>query len=145
VCLYYSNNATSQMNHEALGESIYFQSDAINHCHEATLDDETGNDDDATGITDNMLRINENTFTFLSPVAQKLHQHISNISPSKLKMDTQNTIQGSWKNMVDHIQYIIKNGNIENNERMKRVWDELETFIQETKNVSAKRDICNTC
>ncbi len=61
-----------------------------------------------------MLRINENTFTFLIPVAEKLHQDISNNSPSKLKMHTQNTIQASQKNMVDNIQYSIKNGYPEN-------------------------------
>jgi hypothetical protein len=96
------------MNHEALGESIEFQSDAINHYLDATFDDETGNNDDATGITDDMLRMNKNTFTFLSPVAQKMHQNFSNNSPSKLKMHTQNTIQASQKNMVDNIQYIIE-------------------------------------
>jgi hypothetical protein len=52
---YYSNNDTSQMNHDALGESIDFQSDAINHCLDATFDDGTGNNDDATGIMDDML------------------------------------------------------------------------------------------
>ncbi len=44
---------------------------------------------------DYMLRMNENTFTFLSPVAEKLHQDISNSSLSNLKMHTQNTIQAS--------------------------------------------------
>jgi hypothetical protein len=57
----------------------------------------------------------------LTPVAQKLHQNISNNSPSKLKMLTQNTIQASQKNMVNNIQYIIEHGNIENNERVGRL------------------------
>ena len=35
--------------------------------------------------------------------------------------------------MVDNIQYIIEHGNIANNERVGQLWDELETFIQETK------------
>jgi hypothetical protein len=35
--------------------------------------------------------------------------------------------------MVDNIQYIIKHGNIANNERVRKLWDELETFIQQTK------------
>jgi hypothetical protein len=35
--------------------------------------------------------------------------------------------------MVDNIQYVTTHGNIENNERVGRLWDELETFIQETK------------
>ncbi len=35
--------------------------------------------------------------------------------------------------MVDNIQYIIKNENIENSERVGRLWDKIETFIQETK------------
>jgi hypothetical protein len=121
------------MNYEALGESIDFQSDAITHSLEPTFDDETGNNDDTTGITNVMLRMNENTFTFLRPVAQILHQDISNNSPSKLKMHTQNTIQALRKNMFDNIQYIIKNRNIENNEEVGRLWDQLETLIQETK------------
>jgi hypothetical protein len=48
-------------------------------------------------------------------------------------MHTQNTIQASRKNMVDNIQYIIKHGNVANFERVGQLWDELETFIQETK------------
>jgi hypothetical protein len=60
-------------------------------------------------------------------------------------MHTQNTILASQKNMVDKIQYIIEHGNIANNERVGHLWDELEKFIQETKNESPKRDICNTC
>jgi hypothetical protein len=63
-----------------------------------------------------MSKTNKNTFTFLSPIAQKLHQNISNNSPSKLKMHTRNNIQGSRKNRVDNIQYIIEHGNIANNE-----------------------------
>ncbi len=133
VYLHYSNNDTSQMNYEALGDTIDFQSDAITHCHEPTSDDATGNNDDAISITDDMLRINEKPLSFLSPVVQKLHQDFSNNSPSKLKMHTQNTIQASQKNMVDNIQYIIKNGNIENNEEVGTLWDQLETFIQDTK------------
>jgi hypothetical protein len=76
------------MNYEALGDTIDFQCDAITCNFEPTFDDATDNTDDATGITNDMLRMNENTFTFLSPVAQKLHQDISNNSPSKLKMHT---------------------------------------------------------
>jgi hypothetical protein len=41
--------------------------------------------------------------------------------------------------MVDNIQYIIDYGNIVNNERVGKLWDELETFIQETKMKSKKR------
>jgi hypothetical protein len=89
--------------------------------------------DEGRDLTGDMLQTNENTFTFLSPIAQKLHQNISNNSPSKLKMHTQNTIQASRKNMVDNIQYIIEHGNIANSERVGQLWDELETFIQETK------------
>ncbi len=117
----------------SIGGTIDFQSDAITRWHKPTFDDAIDNTDDTTGITNDMLRMNENTFTFLSPIAQKLHQDISNYSPSKLKMHTQNTIQASWKNMVDNIQYIIKNWNIENNEEVGRWWDQLETFIQKSK------------
>jgi hypothetical protein len=35
--------------------------------------------------------------------------------------------------MVDNIQYIIKHGNIANNERVGQLWDELEKFIREIK------------
>ncbi len=103
---FYSNNDTSEMNHDALEKTIDFESDSINLCLDATLDDETGNYDEASNLTDDMLQMNGNTFTFLSPIAQKLHQNISNNSPRKLKMHTQNTIQASRKNMVDNIQYI---------------------------------------
>jgi hypothetical protein len=86
------------MNHEALGECIDFESDSINLCLDATLDNKTGSYDEGRDLMDDMLQTNKNTFTFLSPMAQKLHQNISNNSPSKLKMHTQNTIQASRKN-----------------------------------------------
>jgi hypothetical protein len=86
------------MNHDALGqESIDFESDSINLCLDAILDDETGNCDEVRDCMDDMLQMNENTFTFLSPIAQKLHQNISKNRPSKLKMHTQNTVQASRK------------------------------------------------
>ncbi len=130
---FYSNNDTLEMNYERLEESIDFESDLINLCLDATLDNKTGCYDEGRDHTDDMLQTNENIFTFLSLIAQKLHQNISNNNPSKLKMHTQNTIQASRKNMVDNIQNIIKHGNIANNERVGQLWDELETFIQETK------------
>ncbi len=99
---FYSNNDTSEMNHDGLGESIDFDSESINLCLDATLDNKTGSYDEARDYTDDMLQTNGNTFTFLSPIAQKLHQNISNNSPRKLKMHTRNTIQASWKNMVDN-------------------------------------------
>ncbi len=133
VSLYYRNNDTSQKNYEALGANIDFERNAITSCLKTTFDDATDNTDDATGNPDDMLRMNENAINFLSPVAEKLPQEISNNSPSKLKMHTQNTIQVSQKNMVVNIQYIIKNGNTENNQEVGRLWDQLETFIQETK------------
>jgi hypothetical protein len=46
------------MNHEALGETIDFESDSINPCLDATLDDETGNYDEARDLTDDMLQMN---------------------------------------------------------------------------------------
>ncbi len=104
---FYRNNDTSEMNHEGYEESIDFKSDSINPCLDATLDNETGSYDKGRDLTDDMLQMNENTFTFLSPIAQKLHQNISNNSPSNLKMHTQNTFQASRKNMVDNIEYII--------------------------------------
>ncbi len=42
VYFFYSNNDTSKMNHDALGESIDFKSDSINLCLDATWDDEAG-------------------------------------------------------------------------------------------------------
>jgi hypothetical protein len=121
------------MNHEVLGESIDFESESINLYHDATFDNKTGSYDEGRDLTDYMLQTNKNTFIFLSPIAQKLHQKISNNSPSKLKMHTQNTTFGITETMVDNIQYIIEHGNIANNERVGQLWDELETFIQETK------------
>jgi hypothetical protein len=63
------------MNHGALGESKNFESDSINHCCNATFDDKTGNYDDARDLTDDMLRMNEITFTFWSPISHKLQQN----------------------------------------------------------------------
>ncbi len=112
-----------EMIHEVLGESIDFESESINLCHDATFDNKTGSYDECRYLTNDMLQTYKNTFTFLSPIAQKLHKKISNNSPSKLKMHTQNTILASQKNMVDNIQYIIEHGNIANNERVGQLWD----------------------
>jgi hypothetical protein len=43
------------MNHEGLGESIDFESDSINQCLDATLDNETGSYDEGRDLTDAML------------------------------------------------------------------------------------------
>ena len=107
-----------EMNHGGLRESTDFENESINLCLDATFDNKTGSYDEGRDLTDDMLQTNENTFTFLSPIAQKLHHNISNNSPSKLKMHTQNTISASKKNMVDNIQYTFKHGNIANNKRV---------------------------
>ena len=60
------------MNHEVLGESIDFESELINLCLDATFDNETGSYDEGRDLTDDMFQTNKNTFTFLSPIAQKL-------------------------------------------------------------------------
>jgi hypothetical protein len=122
-----------EMKNDGLGESIDFESESINLYLDATFDNKTGSYDEGRNLTDDMLQTNKNTFTFLSQIAQKLHQKISSNSPSKLKMHTQNTILASRKIMVDNIQYMIEHGNIANNERVGQLWDELEKYIQETK------------
>ncbi len=66
-----SNNDTTEMNHEVLGESIDFESESINLCHDATFDNETGSYDEGGDLMDDMLQTNKNTFTFLSPIAQR--------------------------------------------------------------------------
>jgi hypothetical protein len=63
-----------EMNHGGLGESIDFENESINLCLDATLDNKTGSYDEGRDLMDDMLRTNENTFIFLSPIAQKLHQ-----------------------------------------------------------------------
>jgi hypothetical protein len=57
------------MNHEGLEESLDFESDSINLCLDATLDNKTGSYDEGRDLTDDMLRTNKNTFTFQSPIA----------------------------------------------------------------------------
>jgi hypothetical protein len=88
------------MNHEVLGESLDFESESINLCHDATFDNKTGSYDEGRDLTDDMLQTNESILTFLSLIAQKLHQKISNNSPSKLKMHTQNTIWHHGKTLL---------------------------------------------
>ncbi len=101
--LFYSNNDTTEMNHEGLGESIDFESDSINLCLDATSNNKTGGYDEGRDITNDMLQTNKNTFTLLIPKAQKLQQKISNNSPSKFKIHTQNAVLASKKNMVNKI------------------------------------------
>ncbi len=60
------------MNCEGLGEFIDFESESINLCLDATFDNKTGSCDEGRDLTDDMLQTNENTFTFLSPIAQKI-------------------------------------------------------------------------
>jgi hypothetical protein len=43
------------MNHEVSGESIDFESESINLCHDATFDNETGSYDEGRDLTDVML------------------------------------------------------------------------------------------
>ena len=113
--------------------------------HEYDVDNNSvDNDEDFTDLprslkstfedTHEMLRLNDNSHSHLSPQTKKLHKDIKNTCESQMNLETSETIVASTKNMIHNINYIMNHGDILNNKKCAEIARDLEKFITESKN-----------
>jgi hypothetical protein len=78
-------------------------------------------------------RFNDNTLSFLSPSTKRLHQDIAKNSPANLLHHNSESISASRKNIIANVDYMIENGNIENDLESAMLFDELEKTVADYK------------
>ncbi len=78
-------------------------------------------------------RFNDNTLLFLSPSTKRLHQDIADNSPANLLHHNSQSIIASRKNIIANVDYMIDNGNIENDPESAMLFDELEKTVADYK------------
>ncbi len=86
-----------------------------------------------TGHQSEIARFNDNTLLYISPQTKKLHSDILKNSPANLSHHNNNTIQASWKKHVDNIDYMIDYGELMNDPKAAKIFDEMEKFVQDSK------------
>ena len=80
-----------------------------------------------------LSRLTDNFLSHISPASRQLHKDIFDNSPTKLNMHNTDTLKASRKNMLENIQYIIDYGNVTENPKVAKMFDEMEKYIQSTK------------
>ena len=78
-------------------------------------------------------RFNDNTLSFLSPSTKRLHQDIAKNSPANLLHHNSESIRASRKNIIANVDYMIENGDIENDLESAMLFDELEKTVADYK------------
>jgi hypothetical protein len=86
-----------------------------------------------TGHQSEIARFNDNTLSYLSPQTKKLHSDILKKSPANLFHHNNNTIRASRKNMLTNIDYMIDYGELMNNPKAAKIFDDMEKFVQDLK------------
>jgi hypothetical protein len=79
-----------------------------------------------TGHQNEIARFYENTLSYISPETRKLHSYILKNSPENLSQHNNDTIQVSRKNMSTNINYIIDYGQLMNNPKAAKIFDDME-------------------
>ncbi len=86
-----------------------------------------------TGHQSEIARFNDNTLSYLSPQTKKLHSDILKNSPENLFHHNNDTIRALWKNMLTNIDYMIDYGELMNNPKAAKIFDDMEKFVQDSK------------
>jgi hypothetical protein len=86
-----------------------------------------------TGQQNEIARLNDNTSLYISPQTKILHSDIFKNSPANLFHHNNNTIQASWKNMLTNIDYMIDYGELMNNSKAAKIFDDMEKSVQDSK------------
>jgi hypothetical protein len=68
--------------------------------------------------------------TYVSPMTKRLHNEIHENSPSRLLHHNAISIRESRKNMISIIDYIIDNGNIDEDPQTAILFDKMEKTLQ---------------
>ncbi len=86
-----------------------------------------------TGHQSEIARFNDITLSYISPQTKTLHSDILKNSPANLSHHDNNTIRASPKNMLTNIDYMIDYGELMNNPKAAKIFDDLEKFVQDSK------------
>ena len=77
-----------------------------------------------------LSRFQNNIMTYLSPMTKRLHNEIQENSPSRLLHHNAVSLRESRKNMISIIDYIIDNGNIDEDPQTAILFDKMEKTLQ---------------
>jgi hypothetical protein len=73
-----------------------------------------------------LSRFQNNIMTYVSPMTKRLHNEIQDNSPSRLRHHNAVSLRESRKNMISIIDYIIDNGNIDEDPQTAILFDKME-------------------
>ena len=77
-----------------------------------------------------LSRFQNNIMTYVSPMTKRLHNEIQENSPSRLLHHNAVSLRKSRKNMISIIDYIIDNGNIDEDPQTAILFDKMEKTLQ---------------
>ena len=86
-----------------------------------------------TGHQSEIARFNNNTLLYISPQTKKLHSDIFKNSPENLFHHNNDTIRASRKNMLRNFDYMIDYGELMNNPKAAKIFDDMEKYVQDSK------------
>ncbi len=78
-----------------------------------------------TGHQSEIARFNNNTLLYISPQPKKLHSDILKNNPENLSHHNNDTIQASRKSMLTNIDYMIDYGELMNNPKAAKIFDDM--------------------
>jgi hypothetical protein len=77
-----------------------------------------------------LSRFQNNIMTYVSPMTKRLHNEIQENSPSRLLHHNAVSLRESRKNMISIIDYIIDNGNVDEDPQTAILFDKMEKTLQ---------------
>ena len=80
-----------------------------------------------------LSRFQNNIMTYVGPMTKRLHNDIEANSPSRICHHNVVSLRASRKNMISCIDYIIDNGNIDENPQSAILFDKMEKTLQKMK------------
>jgi hypothetical protein len=85
------------------------------------------------GPTNELLRFDNNTLTYLSPATTRLQQNIAINRVQKISLNTSKTLGGSRKLILYNIDWMMQHGMIEENAEAAEIFHEMEKYVQKCK------------
>jgi len=107
---------------EQVADQLYF--DSTNAIDDALSPLKNHND---------LSRFENNVMTYVSPMTKHLHDDIEENSPSRIRHHNAVSLRASRKNMISIIDYIIDNGNIDEDPQSAILFDKMEKTLQKMK------------
>ncbi len=83
--------------------------------------------------TNELLRFDNNTLTYLSPATKCIQQDIAGNSAWKISLNTSKTLRESRKSILYNIDWLIQQGMTEDNAQATEIFHEMEKYVQKCK------------